>query len=349
MKLLFLLLLTVSCILPYVSLADVSKKDLNVLVTGSREGNGLGFHFLKTLRAQGYSVSASARDPSKTSQTVETLQKLPGEGQVYGMALDVMAGDEGIRKAVQAYSGPKIDVVVLNAVKISQTFAVDVQGVETLMSTKVVGHHLLLVELERQGKLSASPLILGVGSEASMRDGLPFPGSLMLSHPDLKQVAQKDFNGDLEKMFLAGLAGDATVVQYPFWSSKFDGMQAYSQACRYQNFYFQELARQKPSWKTFVASPGNIIGTDAVNDVPWPLNKIMPYLQRLFGHQSYDVGVQRWLDIMEAPEKFENGKFYASAPKRVEGPMGKHPNQEVDDALAQNLFQAVQKISKQAF
>ena len=86
------------------------------------------------------------------------------------------------------------------------------------------------------------------------------------------------------------------------------------------------MARMHPELRSITMSPGNTAGTDVLRDQPAPVRIIasrivLPYLLRALriGHKL-DVGAERFVKAVTDPS-LQSGVFYASAAKRMTGPV----------------------------
>ena len=96
---------------------------------------------------------------------------------------------------------------------------------------------------------------------------------------------------------------------------------AYGQAKYIGILWMAYLARQYPDRRFITVSPGNTLGTHAPNDLALPLRMVAKYVMPRLGiAHKLDVGAKRLVDGVTDPT-LSSGVFYASAAKKLKGPM----------------------------
>ncbi len=101
-----------------------------------------------------------------------------------------------------------------------------------------------------------------------------------------------------------------------------------------------ELAQKLPTGMTVNAvSPGRTPGTNAVRSVPFMMKRVLLPIFRLVPGKAHSVedGARRYLEAVDfGPER--NGKFYASAPKKMIGPLKEMKMDIFDNPAAQQAL-----------
>ena len=209
--------------------------------------------------------------------------------------------------------GTQIDLLILNAGMMSgPNQRLTGEGIEQTFAASVTGHHVFTMELLAQGLLSPSASIVISGSEAARGD-VPTMGTV-----DLQALAERDFGGDLMAAAMAMIRGEAP--------KKFRPNQTYSNAKMFVAWWAAALARRLPEGMSVNAvSPGATPATEAgrhkgfaMRRLMMPMMSMMPNRLQLSGTTA--DGARRYLDIAMADEP-TTGHFYASAPKKMHGPL----------------------------
>jgi len=303
---------------------------LTALVTGAN--SGLGFEASAQLAEQGYQrVILSARTAEKAATARDQLSARTGEDVFETLVLDSddLATVESAANEL-AERGGKIDLLLLNA---GMAPTVDVvrtsQGIEGTVASTLVGHHLLTARLLAEDLLSERARIIIAGSEAARGDVPTF-------HPlDVGAFAAEHFDGDLEA------AIEAQVLMEP--PAKYKPSDVYATAKTFVVWWAAELARSLPEGMTVNAvSPGSTPYTNADRNAPFYMRYLMIPILKLVPGMSHSLedGAGRYLEAA-AYGGDVSGKFFASAPKKMTGPLVEIHNDHLDNPAAQQALMSV--------
>ena len=303
---------------------------LTALVTGAN--SGLGFEASAQLAEQGYQrVILSARTAEKAATARDQLSARTGEDVFETLVLDSddLATVESAANEL-AERGGKIDLLLLNA---GMAPTVDVvrtsQGIEGTVASTLVGHHLLTARLLAEDLLNERARIIIAGSEAARGDVPTF-------HPlDVGAFAAEHFDGDLE------VAIEAQVLMEP--PAKYKPSDVYATAKTFVVWWAAELARSLPEGMTVNAvSPGSTPYTNADRNAPFYMRYLMiPILKLVPGmSHSLETGAGRYLEAAGYGDDV-TGKFFASAPKKMTGPLVEIHNDHLDNPAAQQALMSV--------
>jgi hypothetical protein len=198
----------------------------------------------------------------------------------------------------------------------------------------LIGHHQLTVGLLGAGLLSPSARIVIAGSEAARGD-VP-----MFSYTDVAAFAAKHHQGDRTA------AVEALVRSGP--NVKYEPNRAYADAKLIVAWWAAAVARRLPSGTAvYAVSPGSAPDTKAVRNAGPAMKWLMIPLVRLIPgmSQTPETAARRYLQA-SAFGTDVSGQFFASAPKKLTGPMEamRHPHFH-DRANQEAAWQAVVKVS----
>jgi hypothetical protein len=200
-------------------------------------------------------------------------------------------------------------------------------GIETTFSASLVGHHQLTMNLLASDSLSTSARIIIAGSEAARGD------VLTMSVVDLPELAKSSFDGDLESAAESLILGSGATKHQP--------MNTYANAKLFVAWWAASLARKLPSGMTVNAvSPGSAPGTDAGRNANFFMRRIMmPVMSKApkrFGMAApVAVAAERYTDAIRfGPEV--TGLFFASAPKKMTGPLHQVDLPHVNDRASRD-------------
>ena len=210
-------------------------------------------------------------------------------------------------------NGTKIDFLLLNAgmVSGSQLVTTD-ENIEITYASSLIGHHQLTMALLGDDALASEARIVIAGSEAARGDVPTF------TPVDLPNYASEHFDGDLELAAVSLIRHDGPL--------KYKPATAYATAKLFVAWWAAGLARQLPDGMTVNAvSPGSAPGTDAgrnanffMRNIMMPMFKLAP--KKMGMAAPVPVAAQRYIDASEFGADV-TGKFYASAPKKMTGPL----------------------------
>ncbi|HEY5053246.1 MAG TPA: hypothetical protein VII45_07530, partial [Solirubrobacterales bacterium] len=197
-----------------------------------------------------------------------------------------------------------------------------------------IGHHQLAVGLLRANLLSPNARIVIAGSEAARGD-VP-----MFSYTDVAALAATQHQGDRSAAVKALVRSGPNV--------KFEPNRAFADAKLVVAWWAAALARRLPSgMAVYAVSPGSAPDTKAARNagpvIKWlmmPLIKLIPGMS-----QTPETAARRYLQASEFGTDV-SGQFFASAPKKVTGPIEamRHPHFH-DRANQEAAWQAVVSVS----
>ena len=280
------------------------------LVTGAN--SGLGLEASAQLADQRYDrVIITARTDQKAHTTREELSTRTGRDVFETLTLENDHLDT-VEEAAQvlAERGGQIDVLILNAgLAPGKDLQKTPEGIEATMASTLIGHHLLTMRLLERGLLSDTARIVIAGSEAARGDVPTF------SPVDLDQFAAHHFGGDLEAAVESQVRMDAPAEYVPG--------DTYATAKLFVAWWAAELSRRLPEGMTVNAvSPGSTPDTNAIRNAPFfmrymliPMFKLIPGMSH-----SIDKGAGRYLEAA-GYDADVTGRFFASKPKKVTGPL----------------------------
>jgi len=305
------------------------------LVTGAN--SGLGFEASALFGERGFSrVIITARTAEKAKAARQQLLARTRTDVFETLVLD--NGDLELVTAAAgelAERGGKIDVLVLNAgMAPPKDLTRSKDGVEGTVASTLVGHHLLTMRLLDEGLLSEHARIVIAGSEAARGDVPTF-------HPlDVDAFAGAHFGGDLEA------AIEAQVMMEP--PAQYKPSNAYATAKLFAAWWAAELAANLPKGMTVNAvSPGSTPDTNAAKDAPFYMRKLMIPMFKLIPGMSHSVadGAGRYLEAATYGDDV-SGKFFASPPKKMVGPLVEIEMDHIDNPPAQKaLWNVTTKVA----
>lgn len=314
---------------------DQSRK--TCLITGA--SSGIGLALAEELAQSGFNVIVGARSASKSQATVDELKKKhPQVADRFMTSADMDLDDAAaIRKSVDELKTP-LDALVLNAGVNSDHLVPMKNGCDICFSTKVVGHHILTMELLNQNKLKNGSTILATGSEASRGDIL---GENIANYAKL---GKEKFKGDYTQMAARVIRGDRSL--FGFWNTNYSSANLFAELWAYglapQLFAHNQI-------RIMSVSPGAVKSTSITRH----FNPIKAAIARfvmgtILGAPSANETVkERHLPMLMNPEKFEIGRFYASKPKKLTGPPVLQNNPSLTDmTMARAVVKAVEAVSE---
>ena len=300
------------------------------LVTGAN--SGLGYETAAQLAELGYgTVIITARTDQKALFAEERLVARTSKD-----TFDVLTLDLDALKTVEAASetladrGQKIDFLLLNAgMAPAKEISRNTEGIETTISSSLVGHHLLTMRLLDAELLSEDARIIIAGSEAARGDVPTF-------HPvPIDTFAAEHFDGDLEAAIEAYFRMDAPATYKPG--------DTYATAKMFVAWWAAELAERLPEGMTVNAvSPGSTPDTNAVRNAPFFMKRIMlPFFKLMPGMaHSVEDGAGRYLAASGYGADV-TGKFFASEPKKMTGPLTEIQMDHLDNPAARRALWTV--------
>lgn len=302
-------------------------KHRTALVTGAN--SGLGFEASAQLAEQGYQrVIITARTTEKAATARDQLFARTGEDvfEILTLDNDDLATVESAAVAL-AERGGKIDLLLLNAgMAPPKTLVRTAQGIEGTVASTLVGHYLLTSRLLEEDLLGDNARIIIAGSEAARGDVPTF-------HPlDVDAFAAEYFDGNLEAAIEAQLLMEAP--------AKYKPSDVYATAKMFVVWWAAELAQSLPEGMTVnVVSPGSTPDTNAINNAPFYMRYLMVPMFKLVPGMSHsvEVGAGRYLEAAGYGDEI-TGKFFASRPKKMTGPLVEIQMDHLDNPTAQQAL-----------
>lgn len=280
------------------------------LVTGAN--SGLGLEASAQFAERGFDrVIITARTEAKAKETVSQLETRTGKKVFEALILDNHHPATAEAAASElADRGGQIDVLVLNAgIAPTKDLRRSDDGLEATVSASLVGHHLLTMRLLENNLLAANARIVIAGSEAARGDVPTFKPL------DVEKVAAEHFDGDLEAAIDAQMYMKAPLTYKP--------SDTYATAKMFVAWWAAELSRMLPPGMTVNAvSPGSTPDTNAINNAPFYMRKLMVPMFKLIPGMSHTVedGAGRYLEIALLDDEV-TGQFLASKPGKMTGPL----------------------------
>lgn len=296
------------------------------LVTGA--GSGLGFETAAQLAEAGFDrIIVSARTEAKAEDAKQRLEIRTGRN-----VFEPVAADLGELRTVEAASdelkrrGDTVHALVLNAGLISgKELTRNDDGIEQTFAP-LVGHHLLTMRLIEHGLISDHARIVLSGSEAARGD------VFSMETVDLPAFALDEFDGDL------GAAAKALARSTP--PVTFNPSNAYANAKLFGVWWTGALSRRLPSGSTAnTVSPGSTPETNAARDQGFFMRRLMLPALATFGDRfgvAHDIstGAGRYVVVIGFDDG-ATGKFYASPPKKMTGPLHEYGGPRFTDQTSQ--------------
>ena len=304
------------------------------LVTGTT--SGLGYAAARMLAIEGYrQVIVTGRSLARVQETAAQLAA-ETKAQVFTpLELDLDA-PTSVQSALAELvrRGRPIDFLLLNAGMVGgKKRVLTAAGIEATQAP-LIGHHQLTVGLLRANLLSPNARIV-IASAEPARGDVP-----MFSYTDVAAFAAKYHQGDRTT------AIEALVRSGP--NVKYEPNRAYADAKLIVAWWAAALARRLPSgMAVYAVSPGSAPDTKAVRNVgpamKWlmiPLVKLIPGMS-----QTPETAARRYLQASEFGTDV-SGQFFASAPKKLTGPIEamRQPHFH-DHANQEAAWQAVVSVS----
>ena len=307
---------------------------LFALVTGAT--SGLGHAAARLLAEEGWrEIIVTGRSLARIQETAAQLAA-ETELQVFTpLELD-LDKPSSVQSALAELvkRGRPINFLLLNAGLVAGSARVlTAAGIEATQAP-LIGHHQLTVGLLRANLLSPNARIVIAGAEPARGD-VP-----LFSYTDVAAFAAKHFQGDRTA------AVEALVRSGP--NVKYESGRAYADAKLIVAWWAAALARRLPSgMAVYAVSPGAAPDTQVSRNMSWamrwlllPLVKLIPGMS-----QTPETAALRYLQAAEFGTDV-SGQFFASAPKKLTGPIEamRHPHFH-DRANQEAAWQAVVKVS----
>jgi len=302
------------------------------LVTGTT--SGLGYAAASMLAAEGCrQVIVTGRSLARVQETAAQLAAETKTQVFTPLELDLNA-PTSVQAALAELvkRGRPIDFLLLNAGMVGNKRVLTAAGIEAAQAP-LIGHHQLTVGLLGAGLLSPSARIVISGAEPARGD-VP-----MFSYTDVAAFAAKHHQGDRTA------AVEALVRSGP--NVKYEPNRAYADAKLIIAWWAAALARRLPSgMAVYAVSPGSAPDTQAARNAGPAVKWLFVPMARLLGMtQTPETAARRYLQASELGTDV-SGQFFASAPKKLTGPMEamRHPHFH-DRANQEAAWQAVVNVS----
>ena len=304
------------------------------LVTGTT--SGLGYAAASMLALKGYrQVIVTGRSPARVEETAAQLAAETKTQVFTPLELDLDT-PSSVQSALAALvkRGRPIDFLLLNAGMVpGKKRVLTAEGIEAAQAP-LIGHHQLTVGLLRANLLSSNARIVIAGAEPARGD-VP-----MFSYTDVAAFAAKHHHGDRTA------AVEALVRSGP--NVKYQSNRAYADAKLIVAWWAGALARRLPSgMAVYAVAPGAATDTKAVRNAGPALKYLfIPIVNLIPGmNQTPETAARRYLQASEFGTDV-SGQFFASAPKKLTGPIEamRHPHLH-DRANQEAAWQAVVKVS----
>jgi NAD(P)-dependent dehydrogenase (short-subunit alcohol dehydrogenase family) len=281
-------------------------------VTGAT--SGLGFEAAAQLAESGWStVVITGRTESRASEARGRLVARTGKDVFRSLVVDLDRPEDVARAAAELKEvGHKLGIVILNAgvVPGSEKVMTD-EDIEVTFASSLIGHHQLTMRLLADDLLADDARIIIAGSEAARGDVPTF------NPTDLHALADSSYGGDLTAAAEGLIRADGSV--------KFKPATSYANAKVFVAWWAAQLAQKLPEGMTVNAvSPGSAPDTQAGRNANFFMKKVMmPALKhapKRFGMAApVSVAAARYIEVTTYDGV--TGEFFASAPKKMTGPI----------------------------
>ncbi|HEY4305339.1 MAG TPA: SDR family NAD(P)-dependent oxidoreductase [Gemmatimonadaceae bacterium] len=305
-----------------------------VLITGAT--SGLGHAAARALAEEGWTeIIITGRRLAKVQETATELAAETKKLVFTPLELD-LDKPSSVQSALAALvkRGRPIDFLLLNAGMVpGKKQVVTATGIEAA-EAPLIGHHQLTVGLLRANLLSPEARIVIAGAEPARGD-VP-----LFSLTDVAALAAKHHKGNRSAAVEALLRGGPTV--------KYAANRAYADAKLIVAWWATALSRRLPSaMAVYAVAPGSAPDTKASRNAPAilkylfiPLVKLIPGMT-----QTPETAARRYLQALEFGTDL-SGQFFASAPKKLTGPMEAMRQPHLHDRANQEAaWQAVVSVS----
>ncbi len=304
------------------------------LVTGTT--SGLGYAAARALAGEGWrKIIVTGRSLARAQETAAQLEA-ESKMQVFTPLELNLDTPSSVQSALAELvkRGRPIDFLLLNAGVIpGKKRVLTAAGIEAAQAP-LVGHHQLTVGLLRANLLSPDARIVIAGSESARGDVPLFP------YTDVAALAAMHYKGDRSAAVESQLRSGPNV--------KYEPNRAHSDAKLIVAWWAAALARRlAPGMAVYAVSPGSTPDTKGLRNAGPALKWLMVPLVKLIPGMSHtpETAAHRYLQASEFGTDV-SGQFFASAPKKLTGPIEamRHPHFH-DRANQEAAWQAVVSVS----
>ena len=311
---------------------------LIALVTGAT--SGLGHAAARLLAEEGWrDIIVTGRTLARAKQTAAQLAADTKLNVFTPLELD-LDKPSSVQSALAELvkRGRPVDFLLLNAgIVPGKKRVVTAAGVEATQAP-LIGHHQLTVRLVDAKLLSPEARIVIAGAEPARGD-VP-----MFSLTNVTDLAAKRYQGD------RSAAVEALVRNGP--NLKYQANRAYADAKLLVAWWAAALARRlPPGMAVYAVAPGSAPDTKASRNAPAILKYLfIPIVKLLPGMtQTPEVAARRYIQASKFGTDL-SGEFFASAPKKLTGPMEAMRQPHLHDRANQEAaWQAIVKVSGSDF
>ena len=304
------------------------------LVTGTT--SGLGYAAARALAGEGWrEIIVTGRSLARVQETAAQLAT-ETKTQVFTPLELELDTPTSVQSALAELvkRGRPVDFLLLNAGVIpGKKRVLTAAGVEAAQAP-LIGHHQLTVGLLRANLLSPNARIVSVGSESARGDVPLFP------YTDVAALAATKYQGD------RSAAVEALVRSGP--NVKYEPNRAYADAKIVVAWWVAALARRlPPGMAVYAVSPGSTPDTKGMRNAGPALKWLMVPLVKLIPGMSHtpETAAHRYLQASEFGTDV-SGQFFASAPKKLTGPIEAMRQPHFHDRANQEAaWQAVVSVS----
>jgi NAD(P)-dependent dehydrogenase (short-subunit alcohol dehydrogenase family) len=304
------------------------------LVTGTT--SGLGYAAARALAGEGWrEIIVTGRSLARAQETAAQLAAETKMQVFTPLELDLDTSSS-VQSALAELvkRGRSVDFLLLNAGVIpGKKRVLTAAGIEAAQAP-LIGHHQLTVGLLRANLLSPNARIVIAGSEAARGD-VP-----LFSYTDVAALAATKCQGDRSAAVEALMRSGPNV--------KYEPNRAYADAKIVVAWWAAALARRlPPGMAVYAVSPGSTPDTKGLRNAGPALKWLMVPLVKLIPGMSHtpETAAHRYLQASEFGTDV-SGQFFASAPKKLTGPIEAMRQPHFHDRASQEAtWQAVVSVS----
>jgi NAD(P)-dependent dehydrogenase (short-subunit alcohol dehydrogenase family) len=304
------------------------------LVTGTT--SGVGYAAARMLAAEGWrEIIVTGRSLARVQETAAQLAAETKRQVFTPLELDLDA-PSSVQSALAELvkRGQLVDFLLLNAGMVGgKKRVLTAAGIEATQAP-LIGHHQLTVGLLRSNLLSPNARIV-IASSESARGDVP-----LFTYTDVAALAATQYQGDRRAAVQALLRSGPNV--------KYQPNRAYADAKLIVAWWAAALARRlPPGMAVYAVSPGSTPDTKGLRNAGPALKWLMVPLIKLIPGMSHtpETAARRYLQASEFGTDV-SGQFFASAPKKLTGPIEAMRQPHFHDRANQEAaWQAVVMVS----